>query len=30
MSVVMCCLIGREMIEFAQQNDEIAQQIADR
>jgi len=26
----MCCLIGREMIEFAQQNDEIAQQIADR
>jgi len=28
--VYMFCLTGREMIEFAQQNDEIVQQIAER
>jgi len=30
MLIVAYCLFGREMIEFAQQNDETARQIAER
>jgi len=30
MLFAMCCFFGREMIEFAQQNDEIVRQIAER
>jgi len=28
--IILCRVIDREMIEFAQQNDEVAQHIAER